>query len=266
VLWFKQKFPKVPVIANYHHLIKTPLFDWLNRRHIHLWDAVTVDSQFSKQQFLDAYPSLNANKVLVIYAGMPVSQTRKYKNSDLKKIPNTWKQKNKMLIIGGLKQRKNPLFALRLLNELPDDFVLIVAGSGPLMPQIAAYVQSHDLGSRVLLYGYVPEEEKPALYDWADLVILPSKMEGFGMMAVEAQSVGTPVVVSDQGSFPEVVDDTDSGLVLPLEISTWKQKITYLFQNQYQLKQMSKRGPAFVKKFSWDKSAKQFIQLAESLL
>jgi glycosyltransferase involved in cell wall biosynthesis len=63
----------------------------------------------------------------------------------------------------------------------------------------------------VVFTGYVPESEKAAHFNLADVFLFPSAMEGFGFTVAEAMSSGVPVVASDRGSIPELVADGESG-------------------------------------------------------
>ncbi|HOF88942.1 MAG TPA: glycosyltransferase family 1 protein, partial [Armatimonadota bacterium] len=73
------------------------------------------------------------------------------------------------------------------------------------------------------LPGYLPQAELPPIIAAADVLLMPSRYEGFGLPALEAMAVGTPVVASNQGALPETVGD--AGLIIPLERILWQAEI-----------------------------------------
>jgi glycosyltransferase involved in cell wall biosynthesis len=90
-----------------------------------------------------------------------------------------------------------------LAGEIPHDLVLAgLAGWGS--GEVAAAVKASGVRDRVRLVGYVPEEDKAALFTGADVFVYPSRYEGFGLPVLEAMACGTPVVTTTGGSLPEV--------------------------------------------------------------
>ena len=90
---------------------------------------------------------------------------------------------------------------------------LVIAGGGPLRPDLERHARRLGLEGRVVFTGYVPEAEKAAHFRLADVFLFPSAMEGFGFSVAEAMSAGVPVVASDRGSIPELVAEGQSGFV-----------------------------------------------------
>jgi glycosyltransferase involved in cell wall biosynthesis len=117
------------------------------------------------------------------------------------------------LYVGGLSPHKNLLRLVDAFAEAaPDDVRLVLVGDvndvfHTHVPQIRAAITRHGLEERVILAGFVPDEDLVYLYSFAYALILPSLLEGFGLPAVEAMACGTPVVSSRAGSLPEVVGD-----------------------------------------------------------
>ncbi len=121
-----------------------------------------------------------------------------------------------ILYLGGLDHRKNVPLLVRAFAHVYQQgndptLQLLIAGnpdqkSGPLFPDprpVAA-----DLGmSGQIIYRYIEEEDKPAIYSGASLFVYPSYYEGFGLPPLEAMSCGAPVVCSNRTSLPEVVGD-----------------------------------------------------------
>jgi glycosyltransferase involved in cell wall biosynthesis len=123
-----------------------------------------------------------------------------------------------VLFLGTLEPRKNLGIVLdayqRLLGEGRSVPPLVVAGGAGLGAQ--AWIERMGrppLAAHVTYRGYVPDAEREALVRGARALVLPSWDEGFGLPALEGMAAGIPVIVSNRGALPEVVDD--AGVVLP---------------------------------------------------
>jgi phosphatidylinositol alpha-1,6-mannosyltransferase len=121
-----------------------------------------------------------------------------------------------VLFFGGLKPRKNLPLLLDVWAPLAASHPnarLLVAGGGPLLGALRERAAAMGLAGSVRFTGYVPEADKPAHYNLADVFLFPSAMEGFGLAVVEAMASGLPVVASNRGSIPELVVDGEGGFV-----------------------------------------------------
>ncbi len=101
----------------------------------------------------------------------------------------------------------------------PDLRLVLLGGPGAADEEVTATIDRLDLGRRVVRAGRVPDAHRDGLIALATALVFPSEYEGFGAPVVEAMSLGTPVICSDQPALAEVV--ADAGLVRPLEADAW---------------------------------------------
>jgi glycosyltransferase involved in cell wall biosynthesis len=114
-----------------------------------------------------------------------------------------------LLHVGTVEPRKNLAFLVDVLERLEGfDGDLVLAGMlGWRYEPILQRIRSSPRADRIRRLSHVPDEDLPALYSGAEALVFPSLYEGFGLPPLEAMACGTPVVVSDGGSLPEVVGD-----------------------------------------------------------
>lgn len=204
----------VPVIAHHHHLDPSWLNPLIEGQVMRRVDRVVVGSEFARRQARDEL-GVPPEHFSVVYYGVdrrfrpaprPEALARRLGLADGPVA----------LFVGGLKRRKNLFFLLEVWREVVReraDARLVIAGSGPLRGRLERHAGRLGLGERVVFTGYVPEREKVAYYNLADVLLFPSSLEGFGLTVAEAMSCELPVVVSDRGSLPELVADGDGGFL-----------------------------------------------------
>jgi glycosyltransferase involved in cell wall biosynthesis len=91
---------------------------------------------------------------------------------------------------------------------------------------------SLDLGDSVLFEGFLSERDKIAAYTAADVFVLPSEWEAYGLVLMEAQACGAPCLVSDRGGPQEVIEDGVSGMVVPYgEEDAWRDALLKLLSD-----------------------------------
>jgi len=91
---------------------------------------------------------------------------------------------------------------------------LIVAGDGTLRRDLENQVAAKGLKSRVVFLGYVPHNQLSGLYNMADVLLLPSLMEGTPMVVLEALACGTPAIATRVGGIPDLIEDGKNGILL----------------------------------------------------
>jgi glycosyltransferase involved in cell wall biosynthesis len=175
-----------------------------------------------------------------------------------------------LLYVGGLSPHKNLLRLVDAFAQAAEhDTLLVLAGDvndvfHTHVPQIRAAIAQHGLQDRVILTGFVPDDDLVFLYSRAVALVLPSLMEGFGLPAVEAMACGTPVVSSRAGSLPEVVGD--AGVYFdPTDVSSIAAAIESLLNDQGRRESLARRAVQQAAIFTWDASARALLACFDEL-
>ena len=164
-----------------------------------------------------------------------------------------------LLFMGTLEPRKNVGLLLaaygRLLSRRPDMPKLVLAGGATpeARPWLDA-IAKPPLAGHVEHIGYVSELDRQRVYGGARVLVLPSWNEGFGITALEAMSLGIPVVTSDRGALPEVVGD--AGLLMsPDSEDSLVSALDQLLSNAWLADALSARGRERATRFNWQSTA-----------
>ena len=122
-----------------------------------------------------------------------------------------------ILFCAKLQPWKRPLDLLRAFAKANlSNAILVFAGAGPLLPQLESEAASLGVAYRVRFLGFLNQTQLPAVYTAADLLVLPSEFEPFGLVVNEAMCCGCAVAASDRcGAARELVAPVDSRLVFP---------------------------------------------------
>ncbi len=266
--WFHQT-THVPVIAHYHHLEENRIADWINRLVICNYNVITTDSQFSSNQLVHRY-RLSKENIRIVYPGVDPIYVPSPGIADLKNRLGISGAKV-LFYLGSLKERKNLPFLLHVFKEVHQaepNSRLILGGSGPLAEELKALAAKLGITSYIQFTGPIQEEEKAVYYSLADVFVMPSLVEGFGLAAAEAMACSTATVVSNTSSLPEVVQDGITGFLAdPSCVEEFKAKILILFKDDALRTTMGRAGREKVlDKFSWDRAAMQTKEIYEQVL
>jgi glycosyltransferase involved in cell wall biosynthesis len=162
-------------------------------------DAFVVPSAFMIQKFVDAGVAPERIHVKPHYIDAPTP--------DVSSTPGSY-----VLYMGRLSAEKGLRTLLRAFHQLPD-IPLRIAGQGPLEQELRKYVEQHGL-KQISFEGFVTGERKERLLREARLVVAPSECyETFGLIVLEAYAQAKPVVASRIGSFPNLIEESRTGLL-----------------------------------------------------
>jgi glycosyltransferase involved in cell wall biosynthesis len=177
-----------------------------------------------------------------------------------------------ILSVGTLEPRKNIkqlIFAFQRLLEQEKindlNLVLVGAGSGAHGKGLEELINSHKLEKRVILTGYIPDQDLAPLYSGALVFVYPSLYEGFGLPPLEAMQCGTPVITSNTSSLPEVVGEAGV-MTAPTDIDDLGDHLLKIYCSTALRQSLSAKSLEQAKKFSWPKSTAQTMAAYEQAL
>jgi len=273
-------FTKVPSVIYLMDLsferFGTDFFTAYDSNQLKRWTSLSVKkarhvltiSQFSRQEIINLY-KISPEKVSVIYPGID-------KETFHSKIPLT-KQKQVrskynisgryLLYVGTLQPRKNLNRLIEAFSKIKDPRIKLVIGGkkGWLYDQFFDQVKTLKIEDRVIFTGFIPQEDVPGLIKSSIAYVLPSLYEGFGMPPIEAQAVGTPVVVSRTSSLPEIVGDSGIYISNPENISDIKEALEKAINlKRTERESMIQKGKDNAKRFDWKISAECLLNLLKS--
>jgi glycosyltransferase involved in cell wall biosynthesis len=116
---------------------------------------------------------------------------------------------------------------------------------------------------RIIIPGYMEQADLPPIYAGADLFVMPSRYEGFGLPALEAMAVGTPTAVSDAGSLPEIAGD--AAAVIPLNGDGWQTSIVPLLKDTAKLEIMRANGIERARQYTWQKTGEMILRVFDEI-
>ncbi len=145
------------------------------------------------------------------------------------------------------------------------DYQLVLGGNpDPRYPEITEAIKKSPFKNDIITPGFIPKLELPVFYSAAKLFILPSFAEGFGLVAVESLSCGTPVVGSKTTSLPEILD----GAALyfnPHDPSDIALTINRAITDKATYQQITEKGKAIAHNYSWEKCAKNTLKIYQTI-
>lgn len=244
--------------------------DWSTRWNGRQAAAVLADSQATKADLMQAY-GVREDKIHVVYLGRDASLEQVANPLRLASIRAKYDLAQRYLLyVGTLQPRKNLVRVVQAFScvasrpELSDVQLVLAGKKGWLYDALFEQVTREGLAERVIFPGYVPDEELPALLSAATAFVFPSLYEGFGIPVLEAGGCGLPVITSNTSSLPEVAGDA-ALLVDPHDVDAIAEAMYRIVTDRELAAELTRRGHENVKRFSWEKCARETLAVLESV-
>lgn len=226
-------------------------------------DAVITPSHFIKAEVLSYFPHLEG-RVWVVYHG--VSATFYPREACVVKKSLTrfgLSYKNYLIFVGFADQRKNFENLLKAMESV--DIPLVVAGTQfDYLKSHYPISENHLLTGKLRVFTRLDEEDLADLYNGAIALVFPSLYEGFGLPLIEAMASGTPSLVSKIGTFEEIAGDA-ALYCDPEDPEDIRDKILKISSDSDLQDRMKRRGVLLAKRFSWEKAARETVEIYKKI-
>lgn len=267
---FLKCFTNIKIVVIMHHpnfpFRKYKIFRFLDgllqKIQLYLADHIVTNSEYTKKQILDM--GISGDKTTIISPAVDYTN-KEFTEKDLNDPAN-------ILYLGYLTPRKGLIYLLKALSELKDyNWRLIIAGEESYFPLYVKackkYIESVSIEDRIEFLGHINRDRIDELFHITDIFILPSSHESYGMVIKEAASYGIPIITTNVGAIPEIVEHEESALLIPPKDHTAIKKAIIRLLDDEKLRKKIAKGAFNSVDFSynWDVAGKKFYSILSRL-
>lgn len=219
-------------------------------------------------QDIQRFYQIPAEKITTIYPGVHPRFQRVTDPAVLERVQAKYHLPPRFaLFVGTVEPRKNLDNVLLAFEQAGvDDLHLVLGGRiGWKSTRVMRQLRRHAAAARILIPGYIADEDLPALYSLAEMFLLPSRYEGFGLPVLEAMACGTPVITANISSLPEVAGDA-ALLVDPTDAEALAAAMADLAANPARRAALQEKGYRQAAQFTWEKTARATLAVYRAVL
>lgn len=232
-----------------------------------------VLSQTVRQEVLEAYHA-SPDRIAVVPGGVGIEPLERRALLNLARWRHSWvaDDEDLLLYVGRLEPEKGLATLLEGAKTLSDirkvGWRLVIVGTGRLTDFVQNTIREKGLVDKIQLAGYMPFEQLRLAYTAADVTIVPSDYEPFGLVALESQRMGTPVIVSNTGGLAETLAATEGGIAFPKgDGRRLAECIEVMLGDAILRAELARRGQGRVSElYSWPRIVQQTDALYASVL
>jgi glycosyltransferase involved in cell wall biosynthesis len=225
--------------------------------------VVTI-SNYSLEK-IQKYYGIEQSKVRIVPNGVDIE---KFKPMDTKEVRRQFGLGNEscVLFVGSLIPRKGLPFLVEAAKKVvrtQADTKFLIVGDGPLRNQLYDSLKIANLSGNFKFLGNLKDSVLPAIYNCADVFVLPSIQEGQGIVLLEAQASGKPVVAFDIGGVNEALQNRETGLLVNQgDVDALADALLKLLTDKALREKMGSNGRKFASEnFTWDICAQKMLKV-----
>jgi len=199
---------------------------WIEKTAFEAADAVIAVSGGMRRDILRSYPSLDENRVHVVYNGIDLDRWKPTTDLDFVRSLGIDPDRPSVVFVGRITRQKGLPYLLRAAAELPADVQLVLCAGAPDTPGILAEVTAgvealqKERSGVVWINRLLAQHELSAVLTQGTVFVCPSIYEPLGIVNLEAMACGLAVVGTATGGIPEVVADGETGRLVPIDQMT----------------------------------------------
>jgi len=262
--FLKNKKPFIYSGQGFFHTKKNNFFkkfyDFLYKNRLKKASFCTALTPIEKDTLIKM--GVKEDKIKIIPGGVDLKLFKiKINKDEVKKryLDKKYLNKKILLHLNRVHESKGIQHVINAIKDL--DVVFLIAGKDAgYLEQLKKQVMELQIADKVKFLGMVSEKEKVELYKIADIFMLFSDWEGFGIVAIEAMAGGNPVIGSDKGSLPLIIKNRATGFIAKNE-EELKEKINMLIGDKTLRERLSKNAKNFAKDFDWEEIVKKELNL-----
>jgi len=256
----------VPLVVHVHSTefdrsgqhVNQRIYD-IERSGVHGADRVIAVSHLTKNTLTSRY-GVNPAKVEVVYNAIETEGNAAYPENC-----NIHRDEKIVLFLGRITFQKGPeyfLAAAKKVLEMMDNVKFVMAGSGDMIRRTIEMAAAMGIGHKVLFTGFLRGHDVERMFKMADLYVMPSVSEPFGIAPLEAMSHDVPVIISKQSGVSEVLGHA-------LKVDFWDidemaNKIIAVLRHPPLARTLRELGGFEVSRMSWSDSARACVSVYES--
>ncbi len=248
-------------------VIRRIISKYIEKIRLSFADSIVTSSEYSKSEIVSA--GINPELVHVLSPGL---DRDKFKISPIPTHRNSDKQSKKILCVGNYVTRKGILYLIEAFSQIErQNFSLHLVGNrknnSNYYHKLNNAVKKLKLTECVVFHDGADQENIKQLYEEADIFVLPSFQETFGIVFLEAMHYGLPIITTNVTAMPELVEEGKNGfLVPPADSQALAQAISKLIENPDLIKKMGEAGREKVAtSYYWQQTCSGFASILEKI-
>lgn len=241
----------------------------MERRLIQQVNRIIASTSDERQQII-RHCGATPGKVQVIPCGVDLKRFAPQDRQRAREQLGLKRYQPLLLFVGRLDPFKGPDLLLRAAAMMEEEAQVMIVGGKPTgdnevyeLRQLAAQLK---ISKRVHFPGARPQQELPLIYSAADVTVVPSYHESFGLAAVESLACATPVVATRAGGLTTVIRHGETGYLVPRSPGFFAERLDTLVQNPELLEHMRQAARLSVLQYSWKNVASQVYDLYQDVI
>lgn len=204
--------------------------------------------------------------IIVLPVGLDEVPIERDKEFDKKIAAFKASHPNLLLYIGAIESRRNPDFLLDIIKNIKRDGVgLVMIGKGPKFPEVIERIKQNGLEDKILTFESIPNKNLISVYERANVFLLPTSYEIYGMVVMEALAYGVPVISTPEAGPKYLLRDKEYGVCECLNMNKWISHIDFYLHNYISKEDKESRIRYVNDNYRWPKIANRYYEILSSI-